>query len=123
MLLKTAEMCQWPRLPSDLWNLNHREYSHSQRLDFDFAVHDYWKWHSNQREVQKQVKTTAKDKLKDGYHYVPRYTDQDILDMYYAQGRGVLLDPLVATTTDAELLEFFDDDEETISEGTETPWS
>ncbi len=54
----------------------------------------------------KQTKTANSDKLKDGRHWERKYTDKQILDMYY--GKAFSLDPMVEATSDEELLEFMD---------------
>lgn len=89
-------------------------WTNSQRLDFDLAVHALWEFIEAKRE-EKVKRTIPKEmKLGDKQYWHPRYSDADILEMYYKQdvSLGPVLDTLTETDVD-NLLASWDENEVT----------
>ncbi|CAA9542504.1 MAG: hypothetical protein AVDCRST_MAG43-263 [uncultured Thermomicrobiales bacterium] len=79
-------------------------FSDGARLDFDFAVVDWWEWFED-RSGERVVGRDDSPKLKKGQAMVPKYpTVDDILDLYRDdETEGFGRDP-VATGIDLRLL-------------------
>lgn len=80
-------------------------YDNAQRLDFDYAVMDWWTQFEGLRREQKQVPIP---KLKQGYTLGPRYAnDKAILDVLMGAGAAVL-DPVLEGVTADDLMDLMD---------------
>lgn len=84
------------------------------------AVSEFWEYVESMREERVKRTIPAEYKLGDKQYWHPKYTDQQILDMYYKEQES--LGPVLGKLTEADiddLISSWDANEVTLEEGVE----
>lgn len=103
-MLRTAKICQWPRLPSEYWNLPEQGYTETECKQFDEAVVEFWDWFQNKKEETVLRKPSRRNEGKVPH---PRYASEaEILAEYYRSGGPT--DPIAASITDDDIRDLLD---------------
>lgn len=68
---------------------------------------EFWDFLSAMREQKRKGSIPSSQRLKDNQTWIPRYTDQEILDKYFLKYEYA--HTLNAKTSDKDILDFLDD--------------
>lgn len=121
-MYKTARLANWLKVrPSELWNLRSKleddieegEDIDTYLLDFDFAIMEFWDYLSSMREQKRKGSIPGNQKLGKNQTWLPKYTDEDILDKFFLRWENQ--HTLNASLSDSDihdfLLEWGDDED------------